>query len=242
MSSLLAAFAVQTSFVYLDDTAATFETLSEEAVRGRHLWHEFNCQSCHQIHGFGGFLGPDLTNAAKRLTSERLTEVLTVGAAQMPAFGFDENQILDVDTFLLELSDMGIGVPRRYQPLDPFKVFSAIDVRVSAAESNEPVRRGAAAFKQNCMSCHIPLQATPLGLQTAPDLTTVFSRIDEAAVRTTIVDGRPDRGMQAWKHLPSESIEDLVAFVKWLNQDRQTLLEAVGGVGSEQPLPWWEYK
>jgi nitric oxide reductase subunit C len=242
MSGLVAAFAAQTALVYLDDTASTFETLSEEAVRGRRLWHDYNCQSCHQIHGFGGFLGPDLTNAGKRLTAERLTEVLTVGTLQMPAFHFTEDQQLDMDQFLLELSAMGIGVPRRNKPLDPAAVMAAVDQRVQTQAPGEAVVRGLAAFKQNCTSCHLPLQATPLGLQTAPDLTTVLSRIDEAAVRTTIVDGRPERGMQSWKDLPKETIDDLVAFLKWLNEERAELAKSVGGVGAEQPLPWWEYK
>ena len=86
------------------------------------------------------------------------------------------------------------------------------------------------------------MQSTPLGLQTAPDLTTVLTRLDAKAVRTTIVDGRPDRGMQSWQHLPPETIDDLVAFLSWLNEERPKLAKAVGGVGTAQPLPWWEYK
>ena len=247
MGGLVAAFAAQTALVYLDDTASTFETLTEEAVRGRRLWHEHNCQSCHQIHGFGGFLGPDLTNAAQRLTDERLKEVLTVGAAQMPAFHLDEDERLDIALFLDELSFMGIGVPRRNKPLNPTAVRSAVDQRLAElaagdTQLSEAVTRGAHAFRMNCSACHVPLQATPLGLQTAPDLTTVLARIDEKAVHTTIAAGRPDRGMQAWAHLGEEAVDDLVAFVVWLNKDRKALAEKVGGVGAEQPLPWWEYK
>ena len=103
MDGLVAAFAAQTTLVYLDDAASTFETLTEEAVRGRRLWHKHNCQSCHQIHGFGGFLGPDLTNAAQRLTDERLEEVLTVGVAQMPAFHLNEDERLDLAIFLVNM-------------------------------------------------------------------------------------------------------------------------------------------
>ena len=242
MGSLVSAFVVQTALVYLDDTASTFETLSEDAVVGRRLWHEYNCQSCHQIHGFGGFLGPDLTNAAARLTDERLTQVLTEGVAQMPAFHFDEDQRFYIATFLDELSYMGQGVPRRDKPLDVFAVRSAIETRLKDADVSESITRGADAFMQNCNVCHVPLQATPLGLHTAPDLTTVLTRIDAKAVRTTIVEGRADRGMQAWGQLPAETIDDLCAFLAWLNEDRATLAEMVGGVGVEQPIPWWEYK
>lgn len=242
MSGLVTAFVVQTALVYLDDTASEFETLSPEAVRGRQLWHDYNCQSCHQIHGFGGFLGPDLTNAGKRLTEERLKEVLTNGTAQMPAFHFTEDQRLDMDQFLFELSDMGVGVPRAYKPLDPSAVLAAVDQRMVSEAPEAAVTRGWSAFKLNCTSCHLPLQSTPLGLQTAPDLTTVFDRLDEAGVRTTIVEGRPERGMQSWKDLPKETVDDLVAMLQWLNEDRAELAKQVGGVGVAQPLPWWEYK
>lgn len=247
MGGLVAAFAVQTALVYLDDTASTFETLTEEAVRGRRLWHKHNCQSCHQIHGFGGFLGPDLTNAAARLTDERLEEVLTVGVAQMPAFHLTEDERLDIAIFLDELSVMGQGVPRRHKPLDPNAVRAAVDQRLadlagSETPPSEAVQRGATAFKMNCAACHVPLQATALGLHTAPDLTTVLERIDAQAVHTTIAEGRPDRGMQAWAHLGDQAVDDLTEFVKWLNEERTVLAEKVGGVGEEQPLPWWEYK
>jgi nitric oxide reductase subunit C len=242
MGALLGAFAVQTSLVYLDDTASSFSNLSEEAVRGRVLWHEYNCQSCHQIHGFGGFLGPDLTNAAKRLTQDRLDEVLTVGTAQMPAFHFTEDERLDMDAFLFELSDMGIGVPRHHKPLDPLAVRSAVDQRLLDASLSDAVKQGAVVFRQNCAACHVPLQSTPLGLQTAPDLTTALNRLDVKGLREVVVEGRADRGMQSWKHLPAESIDNVVAFVKWLNDDRSSLAKAVGGVGAEQALPWWEYK
>lgn len=242
MGGLLAAFVVQTALVYTDDTASEYETLSEEAVRGRRLWHEHNCQTCHQIHGFGGFLGPDLTNAALRLTDERLEEVLTVGTAQMPAFHFDEDEILDLAAFLDELSVMGVGVPRAFLPLDLSVVLTAIDARLAESKPDAAVTRGAGTFKMNCISCHVPLQSTPLGLQTAPDLTTAMQRIDEAAVRDTITNGRADRGMQAWKHLGEASVADLTAFVKWMNDDRDAIAQQAGGAGEAQPIPWWEYK
>ena len=242
MGGLVAAFAVQTALVYADDTADRYQSLSVEAVRGRRLWHEHNCQSCHQIHGFGGFLGPDLTNAGKRLTDERLHEVLTVGNAQMPAFHFSEDQILDMAAFLDELSEMGVGVPRSTLPLDPAKVHAGIDQHMAEGGCDEAAQRGAQLFRASCASCHVPLQATALGLQTAPDLTTVHQRLDADGVRATIRDGRVTRGMPAWGALGDAAIDDLCAFVQWLNTERDGLCECIGGVGVAQPTPWWEYR
>ena len=243
MGGLLASFAIQTGMVYADDTAATrFEVLSEDALEGRRIWHEYNCQTCHQIHGFGGFLGPDLTNYGLRMTDDRLNEILTEGSAQMPAFHFDEDQIYFVGCFLDELSDMGQGVPRSVLPLDLGEVMGAVDARLAEASPDAAVQRGALAFKTNCISCHVPLQATPLGLQTAPDLTTAMGRIGEDGVRDTIANGRTDRGMAAWGHLGEAAVSDLTAFVKWMNDDRSGISAQAGGAGEVQPIPWWEYR
>ena len=242
MGSLLAAFAVQTALVYTDDTADRYKPLGAEALRGRRIWHEYNCQTCHQIHGFGGFLGPDLTNASKRLTPERLREVLTVGSAQMPAFHLDEEQIGAVSTFLAELSEMGVGVPRRVVPVDPAVARAAVDTRLAEADPSAQVHRGATLFQQMCSACHVPLQATPLGMQTAPDLTTACQRLEPAGLRETITKGRVERGMPAWQHLGDDDIAALCAFVTWLNEDREALQQQCGGAGTANSVPWWEYK
>ncbi|MCZ6597955.1 MAG: hypothetical protein O7B99_09975, partial [Planctomycetota bacterium] len=36
--------------------------LDELERAGLAVWRENNCQACHQVYGFGGFHGPDLTN------------------------------------------------------------------------------------------------------------------------------------------------------------------------------------
>ncbi|MHC4841723.1 MAG: c-type cytochrome, partial [Planctomycetota bacterium] len=90
MATLVACFATQTYLVYSDPTGEQNEALSEQALAGREIWLGKNCQSCHQLYGFGGFLGPDLTNAAPRLEQNRLKELLTVGSRQMPAFNLSD--------------------------------------------------------------------------------------------------------------------------------------------------------
>jgi nitric oxide reductase subunit C len=243
MGGLLASFAIQTAMVYADDTASVrFEVLSEDALEGRRVWHQYNCQTCHQIHGFGGFLGPDLTNYGLRMTDERVADVLTNGAAQMPAFHLSDGEIDALWVFFEELAEMGQGVPRSVPEVELAVALSAVDARIQEAAPGDAVARGATTFKMNCISCHVPLQATPLGLQTAPDLTTAIERIGEGGVRDTIKNGRADRGMQAWGHLGEASIADLTAFVKWMNDDRAGISAQAGGAGEAQPIPWWEYK
>ena len=95
---LLGAFSFQSWLVYSDPTGR-IDALSPEAAAGRTLWMQNGCQTCHQLHGFGGFLGPDLTNAAQHLTRARLDSVLTIGAGQMPAFGFSGSERAALSAF-----------------------------------------------------------------------------------------------------------------------------------------------
>ena len=82
--ALVACFVIQSCLVYFDPSPAP--GLTNAARQGRRIWHTHNCQSCHQLYGFGGFLGPDLTNATERLTPARLEHLLTVGSREMPAW------------------------------------------------------------------------------------------------------------------------------------------------------------
>lgn len=242
LAALVASFGGQTALVYLDDTArGSAHVLSELAVQGRVLWHRNNCQVCHQIYGFGGFLGPDLTNAGPRLTRARLDEVLTVGNAQMPAFHFDSASIDAIEAYLLELDQTGVGVARRSPPLDARAVWAALEAHSAAQEPPAPAKRGLAAFQATCTTCHVPLQGTPLGLHTAPDLSTVVDRLDDAAIRTTIKAGRVARGMPAWP-LSDAVIDDVVAYFHWLRRERDAIAARLPNASGPRSLPWWEYR
>jgi len=242
MGSLVAAFCGQTAMVYLDDTAENLPKMSPLGVQGRRLWHEHNCQVCHQIYGFGGFLGPDLTNAIQRLSRARLDEMLTKGNAQMPAFHFDSEQIDAIETFLGELSDTGIGVARSAPPLDARTVLTALDAEAAERRPPEAAARGLLTFKSQCTTCHVPLQATALGFNTAPDQSMLVDRLDDATIRSTIVQGRLQKGMPAWPMLNAAAVDDLVAFFHWLRDERDAIVARLPESAQPQGLPWWEFK
>ena len=99
IGSLACCFFGQTAMVYSDESDTR---MSDSAVAGAKLWHEGNCQSCHQIYGFGGFLGPDLTNAASRLGEgfePRLQAVVSEGPGQMPAYSWNTAQVRTIAAF-----------------------------------------------------------------------------------------------------------------------------------------------
>ncbi|MCH2654664.1 MAG: cytochrome c, partial [Gemmatimonadetes bacterium] len=100
LAVLVLCFLAQSIFVYRDDVDLE---LSMEAIEGRQIYHESACQVCHQLWGQGGFLGPDLTNAASRVDEARLVSLLTVWSGQMPAFNFNSRQIDQMKTFMNEI-------------------------------------------------------------------------------------------------------------------------------------------
>ena len=102
---LVLAFFLLTAVVYLDHPLPGGQPplfLSPAAQEGQAIWRKNNCQTCHQIYGFGGFLGPDLTNVVSRLPASRFSELLKNGSGRMPAFGFSDEQVTAMVAYLAE--------------------------------------------------------------------------------------------------------------------------------------------
>ncbi len=218
LACLVAAFGVQTTLVYTDERQ---DPLSEAALRGRTLWHENACQVCHQLYGQGGFLGPDLTNAASRMDASRLASLLTVGSGQMPAFHFRGEQIADLSAYLeaLDRPDLGRGQLRlgaASEGSGPGGTFDAV-VRNALGTASPEVAAGYAAFEaRSCTGCHFPLSDSPVG---APDLSTVTGRLTLAEL------GRVLTAVPSPGHTPA------------INQPRATHSSATCPLGSPRVLP-----
>lgn len=241
---LVACFAVQTGLVYSDER---HEPLSEAAVRGRQLFHENSCQVCHQLYGQGGFLGPDLTNAASRVDDTRLASLLTVGSGQMPAFGFSPDQIADLKALLEQIDrpDLGRGQLRLGDPGEGGGPQAAFEASVEAAAPTAAAAGGSGAFRSRiCATCHVPFQTSVVG---APDLSTVVDRLSDAELREVLVSGRPEAGMPP----PAPSFSDdevrgVVAWLHWVADNRQALRADTRARLSRRDvdwsrLPWWEF-
>lgn len=107
MLSLISAFALQTYLVYSDRTGLKTGSLSSSAHHGRKIWLKNNCQSCHQIYGFGGFLGPDLTNTAHDFDAEEIQEILATGPGQMPSIKISKIEATQLRAYFKELNKTG---------------------------------------------------------------------------------------------------------------------------------------
>mgnify|MGYP006267647119 CR=1 FL=1 len=70
--------------------------------KGKELYQQYNCQSCHQIFGLGGYLGPELTTIISDKTKGPAFAkiILQNGAVRMPNFHLKENEIDEIIDYL----------------------------------------------------------------------------------------------------------------------------------------------
>lgn len=95
ISFLLIAFFAYSLWIYTDATNYG-STMNLKQSEGKRIYHENNCQSCHQIFGLGGYLGPELTTVySDKHRGEAYAEAFlkNVGGTRMPNFNFNDEEI-----------------------------------------------------------------------------------------------------------------------------------------------------
>jgi len=86
------------------------------ADKGKKLWQEKNCNSCHQIYGLGGYLGPDLTNVYSQRSEAFIKVFLQTGTNIMPAFNLNEEQMNQLMAYFKSIDSTGIASPAKLKP------------------------------------------------------------------------------------------------------------------------------
>ncbi len=248
---LVLAFVVQSGLVYTDSPGVV--VLEGKALAGRKIWQRENCQACHQIYGFGGFLGPDLTNATTRIERSQLDELLTVGGRQMPAFEMEPDEIEAVWAFLWALDKTGIGQARHPDVARAAGANVSTDagagsditpieaVAQAAGEfGNEQVQAGLRLFQtRTCAACHTLFARSAIG---APDISLTTGKLSTDEIMTILEKGKmplmPPTGL-----LPEERVQ-MVAFIEFLAAHRADMLERLSSRARSfwTTLPWWEYE
>jgi nitric oxide reductase subunit C len=90
---------------------------SQQAGRagdGRLVWQKYNCQSCHQLYGLGGYLGPDLSNVHSARSAEFIKAIIRTGTSQMPPFELSESEEAQLLVFLSSVGSTGSADPRNF--------------------------------------------------------------------------------------------------------------------------------
>lgn len=113
--TLLLLWSLYTSFLFMHSRETGEIRLNAQASRGKILWQENNCSSCHQVYGLGGYLGPDLTNVYSRGTTAYLKGIIKSGTAVMPAFDFSDDELEALAVYLRFLDSTGQADPAAYE-------------------------------------------------------------------------------------------------------------------------------
>jgi mono/diheme cytochrome c family protein len=237
-------FGVQTALVYFDPSRVA--PLGPEAAAGRRIWQRNNCQSCHQIYGFGGFLGPDLTNAASRLAPQRFVRLLAEGSGRMPAFDLSVEEAAAVMAFLWAMDETGQGqakvVLHDANREDPaLRLTRAIRAELTET-GNASAREGFDLFiARDCRTCHLPQDGFAA---TAPDLLSVGYRLDRLQVAQILEHGLPP--MMSPPDLSESERRAMHKFLDWLASREYAVRRRSRPQENENDLlagaPWWEFR
>ncbi|MCG9879249.1 MAG: cytochrome c [Bacteroidia bacterium] len=104
--------------IYLSSShSETDPKIAQVISQGKLVWQKYNCQSCHQIYGLGGYLGPDLTNYAGQSGDRKLflSSAIKSAAQQMPSFNLSETELESLYQFLVSLNKSGIAQPKEFE-------------------------------------------------------------------------------------------------------------------------------
>ena len=106
---LLAIFSIYNYRIYTNTSDYGDVRLSRKALQGEKLWLQNNCNSCHQVYGLGGYLGPDLTNvySFRKNNEQYLQSMLISGIKAMPQFNFNTEEQQALVQFLKEIDQTG---------------------------------------------------------------------------------------------------------------------------------------
>lgn len=109
LTVLIGLFSFYNYIIYTSKTAYQTVHLTEKAIKGENIWLQNNCNSCHQIYGLGGYLGPDITNVYSRegKGEKYIKAILNSGIKTMPQFNFSEEEKDELVQFFKEIDQTG---------------------------------------------------------------------------------------------------------------------------------------
>ncbi|MEO6133510.1 MAG: cytochrome c, partial [Ginsengibacter sp.] len=114
LMGVLATAFITYSFILYSATPVKSTIVSPETAQGKLLWQQYNCNSCHQVYGLGGYLGPDLTNVYSRRGEGYITAFLKNGTNIMPNYDLKDHQIKELLAFLKNIDSSGKSDPRTF--------------------------------------------------------------------------------------------------------------------------------
>ncbi len=91
------------------------ENLTEQVIRGKHLWEKNNCMGCHTILGEGAYYAPELTKVFTRRGGPYMKAALmskepwSPRGRKMVAYGFSEADADDLVAFFKWIGEVDLN-------------------------------------------------------------------------------------------------------------------------------------
>ncbi len=250
VSLLAAAFLGVSAIAYSDYPREDPTTpLNEQEQAGKEVWRANNCQVCHQIHGFGGFHGPDLTNRlTDRVLDAELTTVILNGKDRMPAFDLSDEELDALCAWLRWVDRSGRAVLQPLvarAPLVPAQHFKELITQARERGGPQPSAEVLVGLEiwtlMGCGACHRPFAA---GLLREPDLSAAALDRSLEALGAILDEGR---GRMPATPLDEDQKRALQNFLQWVAENRSELAEFNLELTEFTPfqwgaVPWFEYR
>ncbi len=103
------------SLILYSELPVKLYSKNKEGEIGKLVWQKYNCNSCHQLYGLGGYLGPDLTNVYSSRSKEYIKSFLMNGTATMPKFNINEYEINSLIQYFRSIDNSGKSDPRIFR-------------------------------------------------------------------------------------------------------------------------------
>lgn len=91
------------------------QNLTEQVVRGKHLWESNNCMGCHTIFGEGAYYAPELTKVFERRGEGYIKAALMTQTPWAPrgrkmvAYGFSDAEATDLVAFFKWVGEVDLN-------------------------------------------------------------------------------------------------------------------------------------
>ena len=189
------------------------KTLTESAIKGKHLFDRKNCMGCHTIMGEGAYYAPELTKVYERRGESFIRsmlknpEMMYPGQRQMTNYKLSDEEIDHLVAFLKWVGGMDLnGFPPK-PDLAPQSTAATASVSANDLKIEKP-----AIFSQMCVACH---SLSGQGGKVGPALDDVGLRRDVQYLTQWLHDPTQVKADSKMPKLPltEKEISELVAFL-----------------------------
>lgn len=114
---LIIIFIVYSFAVFFSIEDVDNNSLSVSGRKGKLLFQQYNCISCHQIYGLGGYMGPDLTNIISTKGKGRAYAGVFIknGTARMPNFNLNQEEVDALLDYLTDVDISGTTISKEFE-------------------------------------------------------------------------------------------------------------------------------